>query len=85
MSDNDTWPWQPIECAPKNGDDILVCCGPAYDPMYAVVAWEPDGSYFEDGQPGWMMWWKQEGKYCAKASWAQFWQPIAPTPDDPRS
>ncbi len=66
----DTWPWQPIETAPKNGDDILVCCGPSHDPMYAVVSWDKERS-------GWGMWWKTPYSF---ADWAEYWQPIAAVP-----
>lgn len=72
----DTWPWQPIETAPRDGSDILVCCGPDHDPMYAVVHWD-DGKTFGH-EPGWLMWWRTPFGY---ATWAQYWQPIALAPN----
>lgn len=76
--------WKPIDTAPKDGSDILVCQSPDQDwegeGMLAVVNWEPDADMFKDGKPGFAMWWKGDEGYCCRADWATHWMPIPELP-----
>lgn len=63
--------WRDIATAPRDGDDILVCCGPDSDPMFGVASWHDDS----DGG-GWQMWWSGTEKH----TWPEFWMPLPPAP-----
>lgn len=65
--------WQPIETAPRDGTDILVCCGPDFDPMFGVAAWRNDTD-------GWFIWWDTSGKIV---TWPEFWMPLPLPPESP--
>ena len=70
-SSADAQGWRDIATAPRDGDDILVCCGPDSDPMFGVASWHDDS----DGG-GWQMWWSGTEKH----TWPEFWMPLPPLP-----
>ena len=62
--------WEDIATAPRDGTDILVYCGPAFDPMWAVACWTDDQ---------WDVWYAQgDGPQC----W-EYWKPLGPLPAPP--
>ena len=70
--------WRPIETAPKNAEEILLCCGPT-GVMYV-------GYYTSDartGQPGWVastFWWP--AKFVPKRQEPTHWQPLLSLPTE---
>jgi hypothetical protein len=75
--------WQPIATAPKDGSEILVYCGPDFDPMWGVAHWHepwPNAARYhkpEDCHPGWMMWWQEDFRHH---TWPEFWMALPEPP-----
>ena len=70
-SSADAQGWRDIATAPRDGTDILVCCGPDDDPMFGVASWQDD-----DNGGAWQMWWSGLEKH----TWPEFWMPLPPVP-----
>jgi hypothetical protein len=59
--------WQPMQTAPKDGTEIMVCYDDAfYSP--SIVSWV-------DWKPGWY-----NGDYTYDADAFDFWMPLPPPP-----
>lgn len=83
--------WQPISTAPRDGTEILVYCGPDFDPMWGIAYWDeglPEeyaalATQTEEEKiramtPGWAMWWDNDARRPHK--WPTHWMPL---PDPP--
>lgn len=47
---NKTWPWEPIDTAPRDGTEIVVWCDGVQDlpPLVSRCAWQPDAGFCVD-------------------------------------
>lgn len=87
--------WQPIETAPKDGTNLLLYCGPDYDPIWGIGYWheptEEDAHYFSHPEfpdkelaakfltPGWRIWFDYDFK---AAAWPEYWTDLPNPPKD---
>ena len=73
--------WQPIETAPKDGTEILVC-GSMGRSTHAVAFWHEDDSeiWVDDGGGFWATDYRQKGNYTIVD--AEFWMPLPEPPQD---
>lgn len=64
--------WRPIETAPKDGRDILVCavCQTTGEVLWGVATADPDRLW---------LWWKPQDE---PAKWPTHWQPLPDPPAD---
>ena len=83
---NETSPtWFPLETAPKNGDDILICLPGGGSDHYYPVAWHDDVDEFDESDvPRWQCRWQPEmvvtQQMLDECHLAPMWQPLSIPP-----